>query len=278
VPGGLTRVDLAAGLHALGLRSGDRVVVHASLRSLGPVAGGSETVVDALLDTIGATGLLAVPTFTYDNVTFTGQEPGRTGAISEAVRRRSDAVRSCHPTYSVAAVGSGADDLLRGHELYAATDVDTPLDRLASSGGLILLLGVGHTSNTTIHVAEFRAQVPYLDIVFDPDWPRRHMIAASGNPPLEVEYDRFPGCSRAFAVVERGLRARSAIRDGRVGSAIAQLVRGDGLIAEAVRLLERDPAALLCTDPDCYRCSRARTRLIRREASLGREAGADHDG
>jgi aminoglycoside 3-N-acetyltransferase len=275
VTGGWTRADLAAGLHGLGLRSGDRVVVHSSLRSLGHVTGGAETVVDALLDTIGSSGLLAVPTFSYDNVTFTGREPGRTGAVSEAVRRRPGAVRSRHPTYSVAALGSGAGDLLRGHELHAGTDVDTPLDRLASSGGSILLLGVGHTSNTTVHVAEFRAQAPYLDIPFDPTWPSRHTIATSDNPTLQVEYDRFPGCSRAFAVVERGLRGRSAIKDGRVGSALAQLVRGDALIAEAIRLLERDPAALLCTDPDCYRCSRARARVTRREELPGREEEAD---
>ena len=84
----------------------------------------------------------------------------------------------------------------------------------------MLLLGVGHTANTTVHVGEFHADAPYLDIPFDPDWPTH------GS-------DRFPGCSRAFGLLERPLRDRGAIRDGKVGGALTQLVpargdRGDG--------------------------------------------------
>ena len=112
----------------------------------------------------------------------------------------------------------------------------------------MLLLGVGHTSNTTAHVGEFHADAPYLDIPFDPAWPTHG-------------YDRFPGCSRAFGMLERPLRERGAIRDGKVGRALAQLVPGRAVIEETVELLRDDPAALLCTDPGCYRCSRARERL-----------------
>ena len=142
----------------------------------------------------------------------------------------------------------GAAQLLEGHERVGATAVDSPLDRLAAFGGFVLLLGVGHTSNTTAHVGEFHADAPYLDIPFDPDWPTHG-------------FDRFPGCSRAFGILERPLRDRDAIRDGKVGGALAQLVPGAAVIEATVDLLREDPAALLCTDPGCYRCSRARERL-----------------
>ena len=112
----------------------------------------------------------------------------------------------------------------------------------------MLLLGVGHTANTTVHVGEFHADALYLDIPFDPSWPTHGA-------------DRFPGCSRAFGVLEQPLRERGSIRDGKVGDALAQLVSGSAVIAATVELLRADPAALLCTDPDCYRCSRARARL-----------------
>lgn len=229
----------------IGLGPGDRVVVHSSLRAVGL---GADELIDQLLDAVGPEGLVAMPAFTYDNETFSPDAPGRTGALTEVFRRWPDAVRSLHPTYSVAAIGHGAAELLEGHERTGATAVDSPLDRLAASGGFVLLLGVGHTANTTAHVGEFHAGAPYLDIPFDPNWPTHG-------------FDRFPGCSRAFGILERPLRERGAIRDGKVGGALAQLVPGAAVIDATVELLRDDPAALLCTDLDCYRCSRARARL-----------------
>lgn len=229
----------------IGLGSGDRVVVHSSLRA---VALDAEELIDELLAAVRPNGLVVMPTFTYDNETFAADTPGRTGALAEAFRRRPEAVRSTHPTYSLAAIGAGAAELLDGHERVGATAVGSPLDRLAAVGGLVLLLGVGHTSNTTAHVGEFHADAPYLGIPFDPAWPTHG-------------YDRFPGCSRAFGVLERPLREQGSIRDGKVGNALAQLVRGSAVIDAAVELLRADPAALLCTDLACYRCSRARAAL-----------------
>jgi aminoglycoside 3-N-acetyltransferase len=229
----------------IGLRPGNRVVVHSSLRAVGLAAA---ELIDQLLDAVGPQGLVAMPTFTYDNETFSADTPSRTGALTEVFRMRPDALRSLHPTYSIAAIGEGAAALLDGHERTGATAVDSPLDRLASSGGFVLLLGVGHTANTTAHVGEFHADAPYLDIPFDPDWPTHG-------------FDLFPGCSRGFGILERPLRERSAIRDGKVGGALAQLMPGAAVIDATVALLRQDPAALLCTDSDCYRCSRARERL-----------------
>jgi aminoglycoside 3-N-acetyltransferase len=234
-------------------------VVHSSLRAVGRDA---DDLIDELLAAVGPDGLVVMPTFTYDNATFDPDTPCRTGALSEVFRRRPDALRSAHPTYSLAAIGSGAAGLLAGHEHTGATAVDSPLDRLASVGGLVLLVGVGQTSNTTVHVGEFHAEAPYLDIPFDPAWP------AHG-------YDRFPGCSRAFGALEQPLRRRGAIRDGKVGRALAQLVSGHAVIEETVALLRVDPAALLCTDGTCYRCSRARARLSELPAARGRATPAD---
>ena len=208
----------------------------------------ADELIDELLAAVGPDGLVVMPTFTYDNETFTPETPGRTGALTEVFRRRPEAVRSDHPTYSVAAIGAGAAEVLDGHARAGATGVYSPLGRLAAAGGLVLLLGVGHTANTTAHVGEFQAAAPYLDIPFDPDWPTHGA-------------ERFPGCSRAFGALERPLREDGAIRDGKVGRALAQLMPGAAVIEATVALLRVDPTALLCTDPDCHRCSRARARL-----------------
>ena len=228
-----------------GLGPGDRVVVHSSLRATGLRAG---ALIDELLGAVGPDGLVAMPTFTYDNETFDADTPSRTGALAEAFRRRPDAVRSDHPTHSVAAVGPDAAELVACHSRAGAVGVGSPLDRLASAGGLVLLAGVGHVANTTVHVGEVHAAAPYLDIPFDPSWPAYGQTS-------------FAGCSRAFGAIERPLRERGAIRDVKVGAAISQLVPGSAVIEATMALLAHDPAALLCTDPGCFRCSRARARL-----------------
>ena len=256
----LTTDDLTASLRSLGLQAGDRVVVHSSLRAVGVIEGGAEAAVAALLDVVGPGGLVVAPTFTYRTAAFDpAVTPGRTGALGESLRRRPGAVRSLHPFYSVAAAGAGAAELCAGDHLLAAASPGSPLDRLAATGGLVLLLGVGHTSNTTVHVGEFHAQAPYLDIPFDPDWPKQAEISRGGEL-LNVSYQLFPGCSRAFGALELPLRERGVIRDGRVGRALAQLVPGSAVIEATMALLASDAAALLCTDPQCHRCALARRR------------------
>ncbi len=228
----------------IGLRPGDAVVVHSSLRATGLDA---NELIEALLGAVGPEGLVVMPAFTYDDPAG-ADAPSRAGALTEIFRLRPDAVRSGHPSHSVAAVGARARALCAGHEALPATAPGTPLDRVAAWEGLVLLIGVGHVANTTVHVGEFHADAPYLDIPFDPAWPSWGL-------------DRFPGCSRAFGVVEEPLRRRVAVRDVRVGRAQAQLVEGAAVIDATMALLRVDPTTLLCTDPSCYRCSTARARL-----------------
>jgi aminoglycoside 3-N-acetyltransferase len=113
----VTKLDIEDGLKKIGLSKGDVVAVHGSLSSFGRVEGGAETVVDALLDVLGAEGTLVVPTFTYGLDVYDPKEsPSMVGAISEAVRKRTNALRSLHPTHSVAAIGELADVVTEGHE------------------------------------------------------------------------------------------------------------------------------------------------------------------
>jgi aminoglycoside 3-N-acetyltransferase len=259
--------QLVEELHVLGLRPSDGIVVHSSLRAVGAVQGGADAVASALVEAVGPDGLVVAPTFTYDSARFDPvRTPGRTGALSEAFRRRPDSVRSLHPFYSVAAVGQAARSLCADHELRLATGLNTPLDRLSAAGGSVLLLGVDHTSNTTAHVGEFHAAAPYLDIPFDPTWPTTGLVVHPDGTMRSYTYDRFPGCSRAFGALDEPLAEHTTV--GSFGEARAILVPGRAVIAATVTLLQDDPSALLCTDPNCYRCSRARARLNAAGASI----------
>lgn len=95
-------------LRTLGVAPRDVLHVHSSLRKLGPVEGGADGVIDTLLELVGDSGLLSVPTHTWA-VVNDGQPvwherftPSHVGILTNVLRKRSDAVRSLHPTHSVA--------------------------------------------------------------------------------------------------------------------------------------------------------------------------------
>lgn len=252
----LNKQTLTGLFESLGIGSGDYVVVHSALRSLGSVEGGADAVIDALLACIGPRGLLVMPTFTYyDDPYDPAATPSRTGALTEALRKRPDAVRSLHPTHSVVAIGQAAAAICDGHHRVPGLGPDSPLDRAAKEGGTVLLLGVKHDSNSTVHVGEAYARAPYLDVPFNPEWPTRIHVEPLGG---KVQVLGPPGCSRAFGAVEAGLRRRGAIRDGRIGRAVVQRMPGQAVIDSAVELLRENPGVLLCSDPACYHCSTAR--------------------
>jgi aminoglycoside 3-N-acetyltransferase len=177
--------SLGSDLRALGLAAGDTVLVHSSARSLGFVAGGSQAVVQALLDVLGSSGTLAVPTHTPDNTdpadwcnppvpeawwqTIRSQAPGfdrsRTpsrwmGVIAETVRTWPGAVRSDHPQVSFAALGRHAASITGSHRLSDALGDSSPLGVIYRLDGKVLLLGCGHDSNTSLHLAEWRQKSP----------------------------------------------------------------------------------------------------------------------
>jgi aminoglycoside 3-N-acetyltransferase len=176
-----TRTTLAGDLRRLGIATGDTLLVHASLRSLGYVLGGATTVVHALLDAIGAAGTVVVPAQTPENrdpsrwtrpavparwwprirAELPPFDPGLTpsngtGAIAERVRTWPGSVRSHHPQTSFAAVGSRAAELMAGHALTSPLGEESPLARLEAADGRVLLLGVGYDRCTAFHLAEYR--------------------------------------------------------------------------------------------------------------------------
>jgi aminoglycoside 3-N-acetyltransferase len=254
----ITAARISEDLARLGLATGDWVVLHSSLRSIGQVEGGADSVVTALLDVLGPAGLLMAPSYTYWTQRFdVANARGATGAISEAIRRRSGAVRSWHPTHSVVAIGSDAEAICAGHHSIGAVEVDSPLGKVARNGGFVLLLGAGHASNSTVHVGENAAKVPYLDVKFRADSFTTATVLLPDRE-IDVPIIHPSGCSRSFGRIEEPLRARGAVRDGLVGGAVSQLMRGQAVIDTAVDRLSADTGWLLCTDPNCYRCVQAR--------------------
>jgi aminoglycoside 3-N-acetyltransferase len=183
--GPITREQVKADLQALGLKAGQTVLVHSALSRLGWVVGGPEAVILALLDVLGPQGTLMVPAHSSGNSEpsawqnppvpeswwqvirdhMPAYHPDHTptrmmGQIAEAVRNWPGAHRSDHPQISFAALGPNAETLTKGHTPLAAGFADpSPLGKLYTLDGYVLLLGVGHENNTSLHLAETRADL-----------------------------------------------------------------------------------------------------------------------
>ena len=250
----LTQAQIVSALQAVGVAAGDRLLVHSSMRALGPVVDGATTVLAALLEVLGPAGLLVMPTFHYqipEPCYDPGQTPSRTGVLTQQLWQHPLARRSLHPTHSVAAIGYDAAAFTDRH-LGSACGVGSPLDRLAQAGGKVLLLGVTHTSNTTIHVGEAHAGLRKF-----PAWTGPAPVARVRLPDgqlLETTLDTSSSCSAAFNALDLPLRRRGAIRDFRLGLAPCMLLNGLDIIAATVALTRAEPSILTYTRPDCRRC------------------------
>jgi len=161
---------------------GQAIFVHTSLKSLGYVVGGAEVLIRALLEIVGPGGTLMMPSQTWKNLDpSTGvhwEEPQEwwpilrehwpaydkeitpaigMGTVAEMFRKWPGAHRSDHPARSVAAVGKHAGYLTRDHDLCNIIGKGSPVDKLYALDGHILLIGVGYDKNTSLHLAEARA-------------------------------------------------------------------------------------------------------------------------
>jgi aminoglycoside 3-N-acetyltransferase len=260
---GLTQKELVKSFTAGGVRRGDSLVIHSSLKALGKVAGGADTIIDALQETVGPSGNLLFPTFNYTQplpLPFYDPEetPARTGMLNEAARKRKGALRSLHPTHSAAVIGPDAYAIVKDHLAVRAFGVGSPIDILAQRGGKILLIGVGQVSNTTIHIAEEHAKIPKVSW-YDP-LPTLTIRTNSGAF-IKHQLDDSPSCSAAFESAEYVLHKKNLITYFRINGCQCRLMSGSALITEITALLARDPTALLCNWEHCIPCMGTRKIL-----------------
>jgi aminoglycoside 3-N-acetyltransferase len=243
---GSTIVDA---LRGLGVRDGDLLLTHSSYKAFGEdVDGGPAGVARELSQVGGTTGGSVVPVFNFGKMPFDPvTSASLTGAISEAFRHLPGVKRSLNPTHSFAAIGPAADELVAGHESAHPFGRGSPIWKLYERNAWILLLGVDHRANSTVHVAEELVGVPQVN--------RLRVARMDGRPDWFV---RRPGCSEGYNKVQPGLMERGAVKEATVGKAKLMLMRSRDIVEVASKILRDDSAALLCDNPDCVRCEEGR--------------------
>lgn len=253
----MTSVDeLVAQLAALGVCPGAVLLVHTAFSKVGPVEGGPRGLIAALELALGPHGTLVMPTMTDGEAPF---DPRSTptcemGITAETFWRLPGVTRSGHPGASFAAKGPLAAALCAEQPLAPPHGPDSPVGRVWERDGWVLLLGVEHSENTTVHLAEVLAEVPYS--VEHPCVVVRDGVVTTE---LIAETDH---CCRGFCQLDGWLRARGLQRDGVVGRAAARLLRARDVVEIAVERLRRDPLVLLCApERECEECDAARASV-----------------
>ena len=251
-----TKTQLTAHIRALGLRPDETLLIHSSMKAVGPVEGGAETVLDAWMKYFREEGLLLFPTHTwaqigpehplFDPLT----EPSCVGLLTNLFRLRPGVVRSLHPTHSVAAFGRDAAAYTAGEECCS-----TPCPRNGCWGRLvdrrarILFLGCPLSRNTFLHGVEewhhipgrlsaapqaLRVKLPDGRVMDRPSY--RHDC---GGIDISEQYDKM----------ERPFLATGIAVEGRFGSARCVLCDAAGMAELTGLFLAREPQLFMDNKP-----------------------------
>lgn len=254
--------DIRRGLRSLGIDRTRPILVHSSLTAFGEIRGGAESLLGALLSEFDS---LMMPAFTYKTMLTpeagpdgngilygSGKDRNRMaefftpgmpadrlmGRVAETLRQQPSAVRSGHPILSFTGI-----NVREALQTQTIKEPLTPIRYLTERGGWVLLLGVNHTVNTSIHYAEKLASRPQF-------------VRWALTPQAVVECPNFPGCSSGFDQASQVLE--KITRRVTIGNALVQALPLSPLLDAIVSLIRREPRALLCNRPDCEPCSTVR--------------------
>ncbi|WP_205776024.1 aminoglycoside 3-N-acetyltransferase [Micromonospora tulbaghiae] len=266
--GPVTRSRIKHDLADLGLKDGDVVIFHTRMSAIGYVAGGTQTIIGALLDVVGVRGTLMVPCGwnnapPYDFLDWPrdwqdalrAEHPAydpdlseadyNNGRLPEALRRWPGAIRSRHPDASFAALGPAAAELMAEHPWDHPHGSDTPLARLIAHSGRVLLLGAPLDTMTLLHHAEALADVRSKRFV-----TYEQPILVNGQRVWRQfrDIDSEEGAFDYSTVVRRGVEPFEAIardmlsagigRQGRVGAADSYLFEAEPVFNFAINWIE----------------------------------------
>ncbi len=250
-----SRRHLARQLIDLGVEPAGVLLVHCSLSRVGPVEGGPGGLITALTRVLGPRGTLVMPSMTgeEDHPFDPGLTPCRgMGIVADTFWREPGVLRSDSP-HAFAARGPQAARITRSHPLDPPHGLDSPVGRVHELDGQVLLLGVGHEADTTIHLAENLAGVRYSRAV--------HVTILIDGQPKRFDYREIDHCCRRFALVDGWLEARGLQRRGPVGRAETRVGRSRDLVTVVCEQLRQNETVFLHPFGIDDQCDEARASL-----------------
>jgi aminoglycoside N3'-acetyltransferase len=258
-------VEVVRQLRTLGVRQGGVLLVHTSFRAVRPIEGGPLGLIAALREALGPDGTLAMPSWTgddeapFDAATTPAAED--LGVTADLFWRQPGVVRSDH-LQAFAAIGPQAEAIVKTPLPLPPHTPESPVGRVHDLDGHVLMLGVGHDADTSLHLAELMAHVPY--------GVARHCTVMQDGRPTRIDYSENDHCCRRFALADDWLRGEGLQAEGPVGHGQARLFRAQDVVRLALQRLSRDPYVFLhgpgegCDECDLARAGRPAGLIQRR--------------
>lgn len=266
------RNDIVHALKNVGVKEGDLLMVHSSLSSFGVVKGGSDTVINAMLECVGENGTLLFPAFTRPFTYFEGEvvkgagyrpyDAAMTdlvwvGSVPKAFLQRTGVVRSKHATHSVAGFGPLAEKCLLEHrESDAPMCKRSPFGKMLEFNGKILHFGSDLGSTTFLHFLEDEVNSLYLGNAIcrikDGEKIRTTLIPKHLPGHRDFYIKNAEKCKFFKKVVADGLEIKKTI----MGLGNIQLMDVEKLYEHGIKAIKEDPNIFLCDDPQCLFCSK----------------------
>lgn len=251
------RAEIADQLRTLGVEAGGVLLVHTSFRAVRPVEGGPLGLIEALRDAVGSDGTLVMPSWSgnddepFDR-TITPASPDL-GVVADTFWRLPGVLRSNH-FFACAAAGPEAARITSDPLPLPPHIPESSVGRVHELDGQVLLLGVGHDADTTLHLAELLAGVPYR--------APKHCTVLQDGRPVRIDYGENDHCCLRFAFADEWLRGRGLQSEGRVGHADARLARARDIVGVALEHLRQDPLLFLHPpSAGCAECNEARRSI-----------------
>ena len=240
--------DITADLRRMGVADGDLLMVHASLRAIGPVDDGADGVIDALEAAVGADGTLFMNLSARDDWGWVNDLPESeraellhdappfdfmvtpadpdVGVLAEVFRTRPRTKVSDHPEGRFGASGRLADALVDDVPWDDYYGPGSPLERFVQAGGRVLRLGADLGTLTVLHLAEYLAPLPMKRRV------RRHRVVTGREHPELRVVECLDDCDGIvdypdedyFEVILREYLATGTTATGVVGRAASELI------------------------------------------------------
>lgn len=253
--GMVSRDEITEQIRALGVQPGGVLVVHTAFSKVAPVEGGSRGLIEALLNALGPAGTLVMPCMADDDDHPFDPKTSpcfAMGVVADTFWRMEGVLRSDSP-HAFAATGPRAAEITAAHPVDVPHGLDSPVGRVYKLDGQVLLLGVGHDADTTVHLAENLSGVRYRRAC-------SAMVFLNGQP-TRIDYGEVDHCCENFALLDTWLETAGQQRRGVIGHAEARLARSRDIVAAALARLRENETVFLHPAGVCGECDEARASL-----------------
>ena len=228
----ITKLDFIRLFKKLKIKKGSDILVHSSLKKFGYIINGPNDLIDSLISCVGSNGTLLFPAHNKNYTDPIGWKNPKVplkwvkkirrhqnifniktspvinrGKVSETVLLYPNVFRSNHPLSSISAIGKKANYYTKLHPIHESEGIRSPLGRLYKRKGLVLLIGVGFDSSTSIHLSEYMANVSYLN------QNSVKVLTKKGSKKQYISLKRYPKSSKNFIRIEKDLRYKSLFKE-----------------------------------------------------------------